>query len=362
MRLAPLLLAACVSGREPADRVILEGPQLVVATTDYRVGALAAVDPSTGVVHDTLSSTSGDPEVVATGGRLVVLNRGTSDALRVFEGGDLSVPVVEAALPSGANAHGVAEVDGALFVSLYERSFLQVIDPMDGAELGRVDLVREADRDGLPEADAVRLADGRLFVSVQRLDRDAGWSPGTGRVVEVDPGTWEVLARWDVGPNPRVFPNPADPATLVVLTGVFYIPDGALSVFDPATGTLTELATEAELGADLLGFAGSGSHGLALGVDFDPTGPSTLHCIDLDSGAVRLGRTSGAWYAAATAGPQGDVWVGARAGFGPPGGDRGLLRFDPVACQLVGAPIPLLLEPYSLTLYDPSSRRQGGDP
>lgn len=225
------LLAACVD--DPADRAgwveaLPPGGagQLVATTTDYSVGSLAVLDLETGRLGDDLAPTSGDPSVVATGGRAIQLNGFLNDFVRVYDPAEWGAPLAEFGTGQGSNPHGAALVGGALWLTLYGTASLEARDPEDGALRHTVDLSPWADADGLPEASSLLVVDGTLLVALERLDRGDGWLPGEGVVLAVDPADGAVLREWRTGPSPRLWPRPSAPGEAWLVTGSYRTVDG----------------------------------------------------------------------------------------------------------------------------------------
>ena len=155
------MAVGCVAPPVPHD-CDLSQPHGVVATSDFLVGALAAVT-SSGCVADRLSTTSGDAVVRATEERLWVVNRTGGEALLGYPHGDYTAPELEIGTYRFDNPHDMARVGDELFVSLYDQAQLRVLDAKDGSEIGQIDLSPWADSDGRPEADVLMVVDLSLI-------------------------------------------------------------------------------------------------------------------------------------------------------------------------------------------------------
>jgi len=323
----------------------LSGPHVVVATTDFRVGALAAVTPD-GCVADRLSSTSGDAVVRATDERLWVLNRTGGDALLAYPHGDYQTPELELGAYRHDNPHDLVRVGDQIFLSLYDRAELVVLDAADGAEVGRIDLSDHADADGVPEADALLVHDGMVYVALQRLDRNADWAPsGPGALLRIDPVSLGIDAEWETDENPKMVSFGLD---IAVMSGSYFEPDGLMEVLDThMTGpdAWRPVFTEADVGLDL----GGGAAGVALGTSFDVGGDSVIGCVVADT--FTEAHRGPSWFAhAVDGGTLGmDVLVAAREGFAGDGGG-GLFSVEPSGCGVTEVSLPTLLEPFSLAV------------
>jgi hypothetical protein len=343
-------LLAC-TGRGPANQDSCEltsPPLLLAATSDFEVGALSAVDEDSACVADQLSSTWPDSLVRVREGSVFVLGRGTADAIRTYSDCCFSAPDREIPLPVGTNAHDLASVGDRWLVTAYTTNELLVLDTL-GNQVGAIDVSAQADGDGRAEPDQIVVDGSIAYVALQALDEASGspWAAKDGKVVAVDPATAAVGDVWSVGPDPKLYEHPIDSPRMVILTGIFGTPDGALELLDPDTGALTTEKTEAELGFDLYDYAETDGRGLVLGVDFASGSSSHLACIDWDTGTWKDGPTSVSWFDDVAAGPDGVFWVAARQG--TLGTDSGLFRVDPVYCTILDEPwLEPSLEPYSI--------------
>lgn len=346
------LLAACADPPRPTCTPAT--PHLLLATTDYEAGALAAVDLDGTCVADPIATSGTDPLVRWLGDRLAVADRSGGNTVRLYRPGDYAVPEVEFAALRGGNVHDVARVGDEVWITQFDLAELLVTD-LDGREVARVDLSAHADADGIPETDRIMVLDGRPLVAVQRLDRDDGYAAaGDGRVLEVDPAAHTVLRAWDAGPDPKIFDHPTDPTAVLVLTGVFHAPDGALHVL--ADGLGPPIVREADLGYDLSGVAGVGEDLVVLGLGYDIDDDSItveddgarIDCVRLADGAVTPGMETLAWPVDLVAGPDA-VYVAMRTGWAEETADS-VLRVDPVTCAIEEIASGFTLDPFALAL------------
>jgi len=314
----------------------LSGSHLLVATTDFQVGALAAIDLQTGCVADRLASVGPDPLVRMLDASVVVASRGQGDTVWRFDPGVYDRPIAEFVPQVAGNVHDVVQIGEALWLTLYEEPHLQVTD-LWGAPLGTVPLGDHADADGIPEADRAVVVDGVLHVALQRLDRGGGglWpAAGPGRLIAVDPVSWTELGWFALGDNPRLVPG--DP--LRALTGVFGAPDGAEVAIDLVAGAVVETGlAEADAGLDF----GVAAGGVVAAHSFAPDQQAfALLCdggaarLDVDGWPIALIEADGAVYAAVR-GVGGavisEVW-----------------RVDPETCAIEVVAADLAFSPYGL--------------
>ncbi len=344
--LFPSLLAACqVGGPAAVETCDLSVPHAVVATTDFQVGVLAVLTAE-GCVADQISATSGDAVVRATSERLWVINRTGGDALVGYLHRDYRTPDLEIGDVRHDNPHDLVRVGDQLFVSRWEHPALAVFDAGDGRLLGEIDLSAEADADGVPEADAMVVLDGQVYVALQRLDADSLWAVpgGAGRVVRIDPDSWAVTGRWETGVNPKMsLVN----GQIQVISGTYFEADGALEVIDDdIQGEAEPILGEAEVGLDF----GDTVGGVLLGTTFDvEDSEGVVGC--LRDGAYREALRTKGWYSDAVDATELGlgVLVGAREGFEGHGA-AGLWSVDADGCSVQEVAFPSLLAPFSMTV------------
>ncbi len=343
--IATLSMWACLPAPPEPTCPPPEGEHLLVATTDFEVGALAVVDLETGCVGDSVASVGPDPLLRPLGDLVAVANRSRGDALALYEPGAYERPVAEFVLEVAGNAHDVVQRGDELLVPLYAVPEVVVAD-LDGVERGRIDLSAHDDGDGNVEADRVVIVGGRPVVALQRLSATGSvWLPaGPGHLVALDVDALAVGEWWEVGTNPRIGPHPGGHDALTLLTGRFFEPDGALYALQPG-GDPDELLAEAALGLDLTHAGGVGDRLVVVGVGFELGDRFRVDCLDLVEGDLVPGVETDAWPVDAVAGDD-EVYVAVR-----PNGGRGpseVWRVDLHSCAVEVLADGLLLPPYAL--------------
>lgn len=322
-------------------------PYIVVASTDFSVGALGAVDLADGEAHELLQTLGRDPVLSVQGDLLYVLERGGGDAITVYDVRHPDEPPLrQLALGGATNPHGLVSVGERLFVSLYEEAELAVFDAAGGWRVGSIDLSDWADADGIPEASELVMVGERLYLSLQRLDRGAGWVSSGGRVLAIDPVNLEVVEAYETPPNPRLGAPTADGA-LTVAVGHWDSADGALGRLDPEVGTFEELVREDEVGGGDVSAWGVGPSWLVAVTD--PSG-TAWWCLDPETGLLsEAADHTASWGAAVEVVGEADAWVALRAPWDDPTVGGGLQRWDlSEGCRPEGEVVGLSLEPYSL--------------
>jgi len=335
------------------------GSAAVIGTVsgDYAVGALATVGLDDWAVSDSLATISADPQVIAAGGDLVVLGRGTEDSVRVYAPGAWSAPRLEFALDDGANPHDAAVCGGALFVSEYGEPYVGVYDPDSGALLSTIDLSAYDDGDGKPEPGTMVQRGEDLYLALEQLDEETThWTASGGTVLRIDCDARAVDDAWSVEPGPSIIADPDSEDGLLVRTGLYFDADGdfawdgGLYALDTASGALTAIApTESEAELNYTGMAAVAGGG-AIVLSTDDSWAYSVWCLDRASGTLSLLDTVSTFLSAIEVNDRGEAWIAARASWAAPDAAGGLLVYDVATCtsKTGDAPITLHLEPYSI--------------
>jgi hypothetical protein len=182
------------------------GRTLVLTTTDHSTGALVSIDTGTHeVVERALASNDAIPFVI--GDLVYVVNRYGFDFLDIYDPNAGWARLNQIPLPVegyvSTNPQSVVQgPSGELYVSLYGAPQLLVLDPSAeglAAIQKSIDFSSFADADGIPESGVAVTGPDALAVTVQRLDRNAGWTPvDEDLLVFVDYESQEII---DLNPN-----------------------------------------------------------------------------------------------------------------------------------------------------------------
>lgn len=339
------LLLACIpsvkeSGTTPeptsTSKTTPESYTLFMATTDYQVGALASYDVAHKQLSDSLLLTSSDNSVATDGDLLFVMGRSSEDTVRVY-GEDLSVPSAEFSTGSATNPQDVAVCGENLVVALYETDYLGVYD-LSGSQTGTVDLSAFSDADGGPEpSELMRGPDGFLYVALNHLDSSFR-ADGPGELLKIDCESWSVVDSWETTPNASFSVDPRHPERLVITGGNYFNDDfsgpdldGWLQTFDINSGSLSEpLLTEAEYGKNI-GFVSLQEDGSMVVVGDDGYA-WTVSCLTTD-GSQNIALEGNIFVSGGLVGPDGQLWLSLRPGFGEGATMEGLVSLDPVSCH-----------------------------
>ena len=287
-------------------------------------------------------------------GRLYVVERFGCDNIRVLDPNAAFGVVQQFSVGNGANPNDIVLVSPTkAYVTRYETADLWIVNPQTGAFLGSVSLASYADADGIPEMKSLAVRNGRVFVTVQRLDRDLGFIPtDSSQVVVVDAATDTLV---DTDPLAEgiqgillPFQNPTtelvtDPAGRLVVgcTGAFGANDGGIVRIDPV-GLVVEATevNEATLGGDIVDVAiASAARGFA--IVGDASFNTACRPYDRAAGTTMapVYATTGFHLADAEVNGRGELWLADRTPANP-----GIRVFDALSFE------PLTLGPVSTCL------------
>ncbi len=246
--------------------------QVFVVTSDYETGGYAVFSPGSTTAHTRAGTIFQDAVARSFGNRLYVIERWHGDNILIFDQSNLDDPVMQFSVGSGSNPHDFLLLsETKAYVTLYERSGLLIVDPSSGRITGTIDLSAFADGDGIPEMDQLLYCHNRIFVSLQRLDRNNLFQPaGLSQIVIIDPETDAIVDARPAQPGIQAidlfFTNPIDmqyisetDKIIVAGAGSFYnVGDGGLEWIDPnALRTEGQIMSESEIGGQLGGAFGT---------------------------------------------------------------------------------------------------------
>jgi hypothetical protein len=256
-----LALAAGGAGAAAPDRAL-------VLSTDYSTAYYSRLELQPPYAYTTnIGSACADAAVRATADRAYILGRYGCDHVQVVDGATFAT-LRQFSTGNGTNPQDIALASATkAYVSLYERDYLAIFNPETGASLGTVSLAIFDDADGLPEAAGMTMVGDRLFVAVQRLDRNAGFTAAhpsflavvdctTNQLVDADPLTPGVQGVPLTGRNPfgGLEYDAVRRRVMVAEAGNFGALDGGVEYVDPVTLHAEGFfVTEAQLGGEVNG-------------------------------------------------------------------------------------------------------------
>jgi hypothetical protein len=239
---------------------------LFVTTTDYSTGSCSTIElDGSYAVTQNVASIHSDAVARYHDGYIYVINRYGADNIRILDPDNAFATVREFSTGNLSNPQDVAfAAPNKMYVSRNNSNTLWIGNPQTGAQTGSIDLSAFADADGLCEMQYMLLVGDRLFVSIQRLDRNTPWWPpvGTSYVAVIDTGT-DTLVDVDPGtPGTQAiqlaYADPFSEIQIDPLTGYLYVScvgfsgllDGGVELIDTATLSLagTMLAESAAAG------------------------------------------------------------------------------------------------------------------
>jgi len=331
-----------------------------VLATDFATGTLSSVAfGAPPVASNNVAATCADAVLHHHQGWLYVVERFGCDNIRVLDPANGFSIVRQFSVGNGANPNDIAVVSPTrAYITRYETADLWIVNPSTGAYLGSISLAAFADADGIPEMNRLAVRNGRVFVTLQRVDRDRFFSPtDSSQVVVIDVATDTLV---DCDPDaPGVqgiilpFQNPTteivtDGAGRLVVgcTGAYGVTDGGIVRLDPVALTVEAAEiTEAALGGDIVDVAiGSATRGFA--VIGDALFNTLCRPYDRASGvaAPPLYATAGFHLADAEVSDSGVLWLADRTPANP-----GLRRFDALTLAPLGAgPVSTGLPPQDI--------------
>jgi DNA-binding beta-propeller fold protein YncE len=271
------ILAAAVAPLVPDCAAADERAAIVsAASCDFATGGLAVVDlDDFTVLEHVVGSVEPDSVVRRQDERVFVVNRYSGSSVQEIDPADSLKTLWRCSVGAGSNPHDIVLLaPDKAYVTRYDATSIAVVDPSvgkscEGFVRGYIDLSPWADADGIPEMDQMVQIGDRVFVAVQRLNRDNFFRPATnGALVVID-----AVADAAVGAIELALTNPftetkglvydaARERILVGGPGTLFsdLDDGGIEAVDPASLTsLGVLLSGADLGGDLGDFAMVGS-------------------------------------------------------------------------------------------------------
>lgn len=286
-RFALLLLCAC-SSRPESNGISCTEAEVVIAASDYSSSALLVVG------RQGVSGVSGldlgkDPILSSDGSYLIA-----RDSDLVFSLDPCGQPLRTSSVHAlgtdrrKANPHDAAAADGATWVAMYGVPAIAVV--RGNAIEATIDL-SPYDPDGNPQAESIRIVDGKAFVTLERLDDADLTAPSklTSAMLRIDVASRSVEAVIELaGRNPFGRSFAEGPLLYLAEPRSFDVGDEELAgieVFDTRTSTSRLLATEKALGGSVAEVAVSNGCGVAiLAAPVRDLNPTSVVTFDATSG------------------------------------------------------------------------------
>jgi len=237
-----MLWLVCAASRAGAAET-----RAFVLTTDFSTGRLSVANLDTRAVTKDVAPVYSDAVMRRYAGLLYVVNRFGQDNIQVIDPALNYATVRQFSTGNGSNPQDICFVSATkAYVTRYELADLLIVNPSTGATLGVIPLAAFADADGIPEMAHMVRVDKRVFVAIQRLDRNAGYQPTDQSVVAVidavadtvidaDPLTPGKQAIRLTGKNPyTTFGFDRETTRLLIgCSGAYTMLDGGIEYVDP---------------------------------------------------------------------------------------------------------------------------------
>lgn len=305
---AALALAACEDDSVSSGIPPVSGYFAFVTTTDFQTGSSSIVtaDDSVLTAIKDVASVHSDALVRSFGGYIYILNRQGADNVQVIDPLNGFRTRKQFSVGNGADPEDIVfQNSSRAFVSRYNEDQMWIVNPNIGQRTGLIDFSWLADADLVPEMAHMVKVGSRVFVAVQRLDRNtpppfdptgtsyvAVFDAFTQQFIDADGGTAGTQAIALTGSNPfgEMVYNSLSGQVWVPEAGFFGVKDGGLELINPATlaksgivisentlgGDITDVvALDANRGAAII----SDSNFNTLLVGFDLTTPTTIDTI-----------------------------------------------------------------------------------
>lgn len=154
---------------------------LFVVTTDYQSGSFSLINTETLEAQPSIDTIYMDASATFYEKYVYIINRYGQDNIEIRDPNDGFKVIKQYSTGSASNPHGLCFAnDEKAYVTLYEKDYILVVNPLTGEELGRIDISSHADADGIPEMSACKIIGDTLFVGLQLLDRNDTMFPPTG--------------------------------------------------------------------------------------------------------------------------------------------------------------------------------------
>lgn len=204
--------------------------------------------------------------------KVYILNRLGRDTVQVLNPEFFYFTEKEFSTGKNSNPHGIAVYKDKLYITLYEKNYLLVVDKNTSLEIKRIDLSPYVDTqstllpDGLPESSGIVELNGNIYVALQRLDRTnlTYIFPPTdySLLLEIDPETDSVINTYRF-----IYKNPVSKLKIYDIIGekCIYVAnagylgfnfriDGAIEGYCPQSGNSHIILKEEKVNGDVLDF------------------------------------------------------------------------------------------------------------
>ncbi len=219
--------------------------------SQYTVVSCSAPDFGSGVhallevekprsVQDNLLPTISDIKMAAQGNCFYRIARYNGDSVIKFAASAPATPIWQFSTMDASDVMATSNPQSLIFapatlaseakayIPRWESTKMWVVDPATTLEanfkIGEVELGDYADADGLPEMTNGVVIDGKLFLLLQRLDKDDGYAPQTPYLVVIDTDSNAEIDTQNGAENLKGIPLPIkNPWNIVYKDGKIYV-------------------------------------------------------------------------------------------------------------------------------------------
>lgn len=244
-----------------------------IVSTDYgSSGRFSIINPEIFTSTQGLSNIHSDALAKYIDGKVYIVNRLNRDNIQVLNPDLGFLTELEFSTESGSNPQDFVKLNsGKAYITRYNRSTILIVNPSTGISTGQIDLsgfneTASGLSDNLPEMNQMYLENDRLYVQLQRLDRNdpsGYYSPNASSLLlEINTSTDKVIQSYTFQSR-----NPISKIQKTDLFGdshlVMAVPnkqgflskiDGGVEVFNLRTKSFRAgfIYSESEAGGDIL--------------------------------------------------------------------------------------------------------------
>ncbi len=242
------------SGGEPK----LQYSTALVITTDKQTGSYSTIVMDGYTVDKDIDSIHSDSvcEFDPITETPFIVQRLGVDSILVLDSNSFDIDQ-EYSVEAASNPHDLVVVaEDRAYITRYGLEEMLVVEPLTGTELGTVDMSEYSDDDDIPETSGMVYLDGKIYVLVDRLDRENSWTPvGDSYVVVIDAATGNIEDDVELTKtSPYGDPEYSEAIGKFVLAEAddFSTLEGGIELFDPSDNSLSGIiVTEQELGGNV---------------------------------------------------------------------------------------------------------------
>ncbi len=158
--------------------ILLPDGIMGVITSDFRTSGNFYTISSEGILSLTSIPIHSDATGFSFENEIAIVNRLQRDSIQILDKRFFFLTKIEYSTGNGSNPHGIAYWGDKAYITLYETNYILVVNRFTGYVLNRIDLNSHTDNvvysipDGLPEQSGIIAYNNKIYVALQRLDRN----------------------------------------------------------------------------------------------------------------------------------------------------------------------------------------------